>query len=212
MSQVKICSLIKDLTGQKFGLLTAIKYSHSHKRKAYWLCKCDCGNECVRVGSQMSYGKVRSCGCLAYANHRTHGYSQRRIYNIWHCMVSRCTDPTNGRYKDYGGRGITVCSRWLEFENFLSDMGHPPNGYQINRIDNDGDYMSNNCEWATPSENARNKRTSKLTADDVSVIKHYLLYGSHRNKDIAEMFGVHRNTISGIKRGVIWDDIGPIAA
>jgi len=87
-----------------------------------------------------------------------------RAYRIWACMKNRCSNPNNSRYHCYGGRGIQVCERWLSFDNFYEDMGEPPIGHTLNRIDNEGDYCKDNCNWATPLEQANNTRRNAMVS------------------------------------------------
>lgn len=92
-----------------------------------------------------------------------HGLSRTPLYKTWSSIIQRCTNPNNKEYHNYGGRGISVCSRWEDYNSFHQDMssGHKP-GLQIDRIDNDGDYSPENCRWVTPSENNRNRRNNKI--------------------------------------------------
>lgn len=93
----------------------------------------------------------------------THKMSHKPTYTAWRSMKARCLNKNTASYKDYGGRGITICKRWLEsFENFIEDMGTKPNGMQLDRIKNDKGYSKENCRWSTPSENSNNRRSSRL--------------------------------------------------
>jgi len=101
----------------------------------------------------------------------THGMTKTPEYRAWIDMKNRCFNPNHKRYSDYGGRGIAVCDRWLNFKNFLADMGSRPSSkHSLNRIDNDSDYCPDNCKWSTRVEQANNKRTNYLiTIDDVTL-------------------------------------------
>jgi hypothetical protein len=97
----------------------------------------------------------------------SHGYSKTAIYSRWKNMLSRCEDPNHINFNDYGGRGIKVCERWHNFENFLADMGNPftdnkSKALQIDRINNNGNYEPGNCRWVTPRENCNNRRNNVL--------------------------------------------------
>ena len=155
-----------DLTGQKFGRLTVITQGGKNQHgKIVWYCMCDCGQSGRVVGQSLRAGKTMSCGCLraevtAKAS-TTHGMSGTKALNIWKNMLRRCNDPNNPGYKHYGGRGIRVCKRWQSFSNFYADMGDPPTGLSIDRIDNNKGYSPDNCRWATNKQQTKNKRTSR---------------------------------------------------
>jgi len=120
------------------------------------LCICDCGNLTAPDIFNLLAGNVRSCGCKKGG--RTHGYVGTRTYRIWASMKGRCLTPSAGGYANYGAKGVTVCERWLTFENFLADMGEAPEGMSINRIGGAMIYSPETCEWATNATQARDKK------------------------------------------------------
>lgn len=161
-------SVLIDLIGKKFGRLLVIKRAFPNIcKKAIWICRCDCGKESVAIGVDLRNGHTRSCGCLASEvvskRNTKHGMSGDAEHVTWKNMTQRATNKNHPQFKDYGGRGITVCERWSVFENFFADMGKKPGkGYSIERIENDLGYSKENCKWATRAEQNNNCRTSRL--------------------------------------------------
>lgn len=158
-----------NLMGQQFGRLTIIQCDKRSKSGNYkWLCKCSCGKDTIVSNNNLKNGHTKSCGCLNADLLRTratkHGHCKKgkvsRTYYCWHSMIKRCTKPNNKAYKNYGGRGIKVCNKWMKFENFLKNMGECPKGMSLDRINNNGNYCKSNCRWTTYNKQNRNKRNN----------------------------------------------------
>jgi len=156
---------ILDLTGFRNGKLVAVSFAGLDRRRAaYWICQCDCGRQ-VKVLAAELRRRTRSCLACSKPSLK-HGKRSWPEYSVWRGLLFRCGNPRAGSYPNYGGRGITVCNRWLfgengkhPFECFLEDMGRRPDpSLSIDRINNDGNYEPGNCRWATCSEQARNQR------------------------------------------------------
>jgi len=158
-----------NLQGLKFGRWTVEKLAKERRHgNVCWLCTCECGEQREVMASTLNTGRSRSCGCLLRDTNsevqRTHGMSRvgSRLYSIWKGMKSRCINKRSYTYKSYGGRGITVCARWLEdFVNFYNDMNptYAP-GLTLDRIDFDKGYEPSNCRWATRAEQSKNRKSS----------------------------------------------------
>jgi hypothetical protein len=159
---------LHDLTGRKFGRWTVLalwpeRYRCGH---ALWLCRCDCGEECIVLGNNLRIGSSTRC---KRCRNTKHGHARRghvtRVYMRWRAMMARCFNPNVKSYGNYGGRNdgpITVCEPWRIFQNYLADTGEAPSpGLTVGRINNDGHYEPTNWHWETYTEQARNRRSPK---------------------------------------------------
>lgn len=194
-------SRVKNLAGQKFGRFTVIEFDRvDETQTARWVCICECGTKVIVRGGSLTTGSSRSCGCLqkeVVGAIRTHGNTaggKSPEYNAWSSMLARCTNPNNPAYKDYGGRGITVCKEWLTFEPFLADMGKRPNSeYSIDRENNDLGYCKENCRWATRAQQLRNTRRNRFVDTPV---------GTMILSDAAAKYGLSPYVVMGrLRRG-----------
>lgn len=179
---------------QKFGRLTVIEVLPVRPKRA--LCRCECGVEKTVRLDHLKSGATQSCGCLhserssartpaLHAANTTHGKSRTPVDSVWYGMRRRCNNPNSKFYQHYGGRGISI--EWPDFASFYADMGDPPPGMTIERIDVNGNYSKANCVWATRTEQQNNRRANRL------------LTFNGRTQNVgqwAKETGIHRNTIT----------------
>ena len=165
---VRVSPTFIDLTGKRFGRLTALRYvglsnHRGHQRKARWECRCDCGNKKIVVSQSLRMGHTRSSGCLfiemlkARAKHNARHTPEYEA--CWH-SIQRCDNPNNTSWPDYGGRGIKICKEWRrDFSAFVNHIGKKPTpDHSLDRIDNDRDYEPGNVKWSTRQQQNGNKR------------------------------------------------------
>jgi len=206
---VTMMTKLIDITGKKFGRLTAVCIDNSQRPKgstrAYWKFKCDCGNVTYASGIDVRKGKIQSCGCLhdelVSKRFRKHGHSNTKLYFVWESMKQRCFNPNNKSFSDYGGRGVSICNQWknsfYDFERWSIQNGYEV-GKSIDRIDVDGNYCPSNCRWTDWKTQANNRRkrnspvTNRLRADNISGVRG-VSFDKSKNKWVAKM--MYRNRI-----------------
>jgi hypothetical protein len=214
--------------GKRFGHWVVLAKLLNHRypagqTAALWLCRCDCGSERPVLANSLRRGASTNCGCVQReqlgARCLIHGHSKKgqysRAYRSWAGMLQRCGNPRRKEFPHYGGRGITVCDRWLIFTNFLLDMSERPSGTSIDRVNPDGNYEPGNCRWAAPAQQVANRRPyrrpklcgergpgAKLSVAHVEQIR--ALSGHLSQKQIAEKFGVSKSNVWHIVTGKTW--------
>ena len=186
-----------DEIGNVYGYLTVLSQSNSVKGTKHWLCRCHCGEHRVVAGTKLRAGKNKSCGCMSprfkeKSKIKNPSDRKKRAYSIWMGMLHRCSILAKGKSKElYYGKGIRVCNEWHDFDNFYLDMGDPPAGFSIDRIDGNSDYCKANCRWATSKQQANNTSNNvKLTMNGESL----------NISEWAERLGVKVNTLIYRKR------------
>lgn len=165
-----------DLKNKRFGRLVIKSFAGfkiiGNRRNRVWCCICDCGNEINVLARSLKSGNTKSCGCLsieksrirAKNNFTIHGKTKTRLYKIWSKMRERCDKKYYIKFKNYGGRGIKVCSEWqkfIPFYNWAMENGYKEN-LTIDRKDVNGNYDPDNCRWATTKQQGNNKRNNHV--------------------------------------------------
>lgn len=217
----------KDLTRQKFSRLMVLEFvGKKYGVQSYWKCLCDCGEVTYAVSAQLLGLKKFSCGCLnrelsskrilerkqngeqhtSYKHGHAFTKQHTKTYDSWFNMKHRCYYEKDVNYKNYGGRGITVCERWLDFKNFLEDMGEKPEGFTLDRINVNGNYGPSNCRWADGYTQAINKRPKKIMRQNALYIKTC----SETSKDLAKKYDITVTMVNMIKSNKSWVDVEKI--
>ncbi len=190
---------IRDLRNQRFGRLVAINPTDDRFNKyVIWRCRCDCGNMIYVASKNLTSGATQSCGCLAKERSeerkKKNGVKSMRLYGVWSAMKGRCNNSNDYHYRDYGGRGITVCREWNDSFNAFKDWAIK-NGYDENapkgsctldRIDNNGSYTPQNCRWVSMKVQGRNRRTTRFITVNGA---------THSIAEWSELTGINLHTI-----------------
>jgi hypothetical protein len=196
------------LAGRRFGSLFVTERVNrrvcSGRSRRFWQCVCDCGRLIWIEASNLTTGNSTTCGTCWRGTHRhTKHEWQSRTYKTWASMLSRCYNSNYDGYARYGARGIKVYRRWHKFENFLRDMGERPVGKTIERINNTKGYFPSNCCWATPAEQAKNRRTTKLSIEKATAIRKLYKRGVIK-AELARKFEVSFSAIVKVLDGSRW--------
>lgn len=186
--------------GDRFGRLEVRSLPVRMKRSMkFYECLCDCGNRAWKRHDHLAEGKVRSCGCGMVKHGLSRKGDRSDTYQIWANMKYRCSCEKDKAFKNYGGRGIRVCERWMNYENFHADMGdRPTTKHSLDRIDVNGNYEPRNCRWATSREQCRNKRNNVLNESLAAGLRCLLAAGMERRR-LSEVYGISRSTIAGLR-------------
>jgi len=205
-----------DLVGKKFGKLTILReFGRNNRGQVKWECKCDCGGLAYAISNALTSGNTKSCGCTRVeklnALCKKHGHAAAGIrpsitYESWNHMKQRCSNEKNSHFKNYGGRGISVCERWKSFELFLDDMGECPIGYSIERINVNGNYEPENCKWIPKNLQSRNTTRTVLSEILAKEIRDDFTNGMKR-REIIKKYNLRPGTIDSVIYNNSWIEI-----
>lgn len=184
----------KDLTGIRYGRLTVVRRVENAKGgSSRWLCRCDCGEERIHTAGTLNYGVVLSCGCLGkearLRSNMSHGGSKTKLYRVWNSMKDRCFRETCSGFKHYGGRGISVCAEWLDYQTFhdwAMSSGYKE-GLSIDRIDVNGNYAPSNCRWVSKKVQANNTTANRVLCHNGE---------SHTMSEWSKILGIGYSTLA----------------
>lgn len=223
--------------GSKFERLTITSHAGVDKRnRTLYNAVCDCGNIAICNATELRNGHKKSCGCLrselSSKRMTTHGATKggksSKEFTTWCSIKQRCLDENTKSYHNYGGRGISICERWVNsFENFLFDMGKRPSSkHSIDRIDVNGNYEPSNCRWATSKEQGRNRRNNRIVninGSDKSLVEASEIIGIKQGTLISRLNRGHQNPLNkevisypskeviNIETGLFYDSINEAA-
>lgn len=201
----------ENLIGKRFSNLTVMEYFGKDKiGRVLWKCKCDCGDIVVFNRGYLKEGRGKSCHECSRKRmskkQTIHGMYKHPLYQVWSQMKDRCYNENNKYYYCYGKKGITVCDDWLysfvSFYNWAMSNGYKQ-GLSIDRIDNDKSYYPENCRWITSHEQNQNQSSTKLSQDQIGVIRN----DPRTNADLSKVYGVNASTISRVRTGFTWSNI-----
>lgn len=212
-----------DYSGRRYGRLLVVSMIYEAGKDAKAKCICDCGIEKTVTAYNLQSGNTTSCGCLSHEKrvergkewgarsgsfNRTHGYSNTPTYASWSDAKKRCYSPQNKRFAEYGGRGIGMCDTWKNsFDAFLRDMGERPNGTSLERKNVNKGYEPGNCVWATPAQQAQNKRTNVANWEIVRALRNGRACGK-TCVQLAREFDMSYGNVRLICSGKTWSDDG----
>lgn len=182
--------IFQDLSGKRFGKLTAIEvYKKNKNGESIWKCQCDCGNFSNVVCSSLKNGHTTSCGCYKKVCCITHNETKTRLHRIWSGIKARCQNKNLPKYNNWGGRGIKMCKEWADsyekFRDWALSSGYKEN-LTIDRIDNNKWYSPDNCRWATTKQQSNNRRTNHIITFNGQ---------THTISEWSEIIGVKSSTI-----------------